>query len=529
MESKVDDHDHRVGSRGRNTQKSTCRSAYTYFKEYCNSTSIHGFKYLAEERSLGERLLWISLITLAFMGVGYLISQIYAKYTESPVIVSFATKESPIYTIPFPAVTICPTTVAQKKLFNFTDFVRKKKAKEKLTSTEERYAKYISYVCDTDYDYFPNEEYFTEDFYQALDEIKIPVEHFMEQCKFMSLTVSCSEWFTPIILDDGVCFTFNILDKSAIYDSTVVQVKDYHKSWKTKWNVEDGYKNVNSSDEYPYRAFMAGADNALEIILYQNETDLDYLCVDDFQGFSVILHAPFSIPQLKSQFFMVPFNRVVNALVLPKVMSTSDKVKIYKPKARECYFSTEKKLKYFNIYAPRNCKLECLTEFTLKMCGCVNFHMPRKNDTAICGNAKFKCVKDAEYLLKLQQYNLQIENEQMDFFCDCKPLCTDVSYDVEQSQAPWDKKEQYKAAGDMKAFDASIRYSKLSVFFKQDSFLTSQRNELYGPTDFLANFGGLMGLFTGFSLLSAAEILYFLSVRLCCNFRLYRSATGIGV
>ncbi|CAG9830686.1 unnamed protein product [Diabrotica balteata] len=527
MESKVDDH--RIDSREKSTKKSTCQSTYTYFKEYCNSTSIHGFKYLAEERSLGERLLWISLITMAFMGCGYLISQIYSKYTESPVIVSFATKESPIYTIPFPAVTICPTTIARKRLFNFTDFSRKMKVKEKLTSTEERYGKYISYVCDTDYEYFPNETYFTEDFYQALDEIKIPAEDFMEQCKFMSLKVPCKEWFTPIILDDGVCFTFNILDKHEIYDRSVVQFKDYHEAIISEWNVEDGYGKAKTVSNYPYRAFVAGADNAFEIILYQNDTDLDHLCVDDFQGFSVILHAPYSIPQLKSQYFMVPFNRVVNALVIPKVMSTSDKVKMYKPRARECYFSTEKKLKYFKIYAPRNCKLECLTDFTLKKCGCVNFHMPRKNDTAICGNAKFKCVKDAEHLLKLEQYDIQIEDENMDFFCDCKPLCTDVTYDVEQSQAPWDKKEQYIAAGVEKAFDASIRYSKLSVFFKQDSFLTSQRNELYGPTDFLANFGGLMGLFTGFSLLSAAEILYFLSVRLCCNFRLYRSATGIGV
>lgn len=53
----------------------------------------------------------------------------------SPVIVTFATKESPIYTIPFPAVTICPMAKANKDVFNFTQAIYKKRAN--LTLSEE--------------------------------------------------------------------------------------------------------------------------------------------------------------------------------------------------------------------------------------------------------------------------------------------------------------------------------------------------------------------------------------------------------
>lgn len=59
--------------------------------------------------------------------------------------------------------------------------------------------------------------------------------------------------------------------------------------------------------------------------------------------------------------------------------------------------------------------------------------------------------------------------------------------------------------------------SSLTLFFKSDHFITSERNELYGPLDFLANVGGLLGLFTGFSILSLMEIIYFLSLRLISN------------
>lgn len=54
----------------------------------------------------------------------------------SPVIVSFATKESPIYTIPFPAVTICPMVKADKEIFNFTNAVHRKWDNLSLTKEE---------------------------------------------------------------------------------------------------------------------------------------------------------------------------------------------------------------------------------------------------------------------------------------------------------------------------------------------------------------------------------------------------------
>ena len=53
-------------------------------------------------------------------------------------------------------------------------------------------------------------------------------------------------------------------------------------------------------------------------------------------------------------------------------------------------------------------------------------------------------------------------------------------------------------------------------------FLTSIRSELYGQTEFLANCGGLLGLFMGFSALSLIEIIYYLTIRLACNLNLRR-------
>lgn len=61
--------------------------------------------------------------------------------------------------------------------------------------------------------------------------------------------------------------------------------------------------------------------------------------------------------------------------------------------------------------------------------------------------------------------------------------------------------------------------ARLAIFFKENQFITSKRSELYGRTDFVANCGGLLGLFMGVSLLSIVEIIYHITLRLCCSLR----------
>lgn len=46
---------------------------------------------------------------------------------------------------------------------------------------------------------------------------------------------------------------------------------------------------------------------------------------------------------------------------------------------RQCYFDEERHLKFFKVYSETNCELECIANYTLSICGCVKFSMPRKN------------------------------------------------------------------------------------------------------------------------------------------------------
>lgn len=61
----------------------------------------------------------------------------------------------------------------------------------------------------------------------------------------------------------------------------------------------------------------------------------------------------------------------------------------------------------------------------------------------------------------------------------------------------------------------SIHFSEfmVAVEFKEQYFLPLRRASLYGISDFIANCGGLLGVFMGVSVLSVIEVVYFFTVR----------------
>lgn len=146
----------------------------------------------------------------------------------------------------------------------------------------------------------------------------------------------------------------------------------------TSWNLEDGYNNSdrNVTETYPHRVFGAGARVGLFALLRLFEQDLEYICRGPVQGFKVLLHTPGEIPQVSRHYFRVPLLQEVLVSVKPNMITTSDGLRHYEPNRRQCYFDSERKLKFFKVYTQRNCELECLSNFTQAQCGCVKFSLP---------------------------------------------------------------------------------------------------------------------------------------------------------
>lgn len=57
-------------------------------------------------------------------------------------------------------------------------------------------------------------------------------------------------------------------------------------------------------------------------------------------------------------------------------------------------------------------------------------------------------------------------------------------------------------------------FSRLNVIFKETEFIPLKRFESYTMIDFFADCGGLIGLFSGASIISIVELIYFCTLRL---------------
>ncbi|KAJ3654284.1 hypothetical protein Zmor_013480 [Zophobas morio] len=90
--------------------------------------------------------------------------------------------------------------------------------------------------------------------------------------------------------------------------------------------------------------------------------------------------------------------------------------------------------------------------------------------------------------------------------CNCLPLCTSITYNAETHQA----KEPDNPFRD--------KPSDVEIKFKDEELQVMERQELFSNADFVASCGSLLGLFTGFSVISLAEIIYFAAVRWVYDF-----------
>jgi acid-sensing ion channel, other len=243
---------------------------------------------------------------------------------------------------------------------------------------------------------------------------------------------------------------------------------------------------------------------------------------------------PNDAPHFVSKFFNIPVTSSINFVITPNVMSNSDEIRSYPLAQRNCYFSDERRLKYFKHYTQTNCEIDCYFENALQQCGCLpmeiesiicitfactpikSLKISDQNGIDTCGPARMSCLRKTD----------EIFYQQNKLHCNCLPGCPYISFDSEVSMISWQNFnlsnyiDNYQKEcelnkfcdiwiGLQRFFNFRYHYSEVNIYFSKTQFLSQQRNELHGNIDFLANCGGLLGLCLGMSVLSLLEIVYF--------------------
>uniref|UniRef100_A0A182MVQ4 Pickpocket n=1 Tax=Anopheles culicifacies TaxID=139723 RepID=A0A182MVQ4_9DIPT len=473
--------------------------------DYCTNSTIHGFK-----------VWWIIVCLLSLYGCGNLIHSVYKKWDREPVVVTFAEKPAPVFTIPFPAVTICPETKVRKKDLDFTTAYQLFNDEELWQfMADEQIAKLeaLLQVCDFSFGVEMNNESYADDVVEYLQKMAIPFEDIFLMCGWREHVVDCKDFFKQTLTEAGICYTFNSLSVDDLMRRDQLHAEyEYMLENETAklWSMDDGYLGRAGEQTYPRRAFGAGRRAGMFVILKVQKYDMDYLC----GGFKVHLHSPVQYPRMLNQFFRIPLSQEVSVSIDPILFDTAPSVRRYNPQRRLCYYNHERYLRYFKVYSKFNCDIECLSNYTLKTCGCVPFSLPRSQDARICGLGKASCTDEA--LSVLEEMDLLHELNRTDNFlehCNCLPSCNAIFYNTEISQAMFDWRKLAENIHVIAGVTNETELSYLSIHFKVSRFIPIKRSELFGISDFLANCGGVLGLFMGVSILSIVEIIYYCTLK----------------
>jgi acid-sensing ion channel, other len=117
-----------------------------------------------------------------------------------------------------------------------------------------------------------NENDTCDELLDTLREIQIPPQEFFVECKYQNQVVKCASVFEELVNGFALCYRFNGLEYYR------ADVENHNELLTPNWNIDDGYKTTASLNTYPRRAFGAGKQFELSILLKMNWRDFGFTC-----------------------------------------------------------------------------------------------------------------------------------------------------------------------------------------------------------------------------------------------------------
>lgn len=277
-----------------------------------------------------------------------------------------------------------------------------------------------------------------------------------------------------------VCTSQVITDEfeSIIFRMTPEMMTVKNKPDKSQWSYENGYETTIKGNEYPFRLFNTISSSALNIYLHLFERDFESLCKQSIPGYKLMISLPGDSLEMSRHYIRVPVGEKVTIMITAQLITTSKELRRYDPNQRGCFYSSERKLRFFKEYVQTNCEAECLANYTVIQCGCVRFSMPREKGVPICGSANIHCYQNAEQNLFGEDIIDGLKDDDAKSFrlnCNCLPSCTRIIYEGLSTvdRAPFDFEallESYSALIEKEEFVGynfrQETFFKL-IFFKQ--------------------------------------------------------------
>ena len=134
-------------------KKSVRKKIFENTQEFAESTTIHGFAYMAEKKHSAWRPVWVIVVVLALAFTTWQVTSLYKEWQDEPVVTTLETVAEPIEEIEFPAVTICPQGSRQEILDSvlyrqFKEYIGKKGREHSKLTTEQMLGQVEDFLTD---------------------------------------------------------------------------------------------------------------------------------------------------------------------------------------------------------------------------------------------------------------------------------------------------------------------------------------------------------------------------------------------
>ncbi|XP_031341381.1 sodium channel protein Nach-like [Photinus pyralis] len=409
------------------------------------------------------RVMWFCCVSIGAVTTMVIIVSLWEKFQTNPTITGLDT-DFHNWDLAFPAVTLCQSVPSSKE--NIQNYIKRHFANasnaEELTNSL-RQLTLLSADSMVNFKSIANKGYIsnTTSIKQLIFQLITPCQKIFERCQFKTAYYDCCEGFFPIFTENGVCYTFN----------------SRHYERKVPWSNEElpplNLRKILETD----------MKWSLKFEVLQTEEDIK---------FPVYIHDSNEIPGLDMQPQIIWNFKVDKVAFSMKQTYTTDDTRQLSIRQRHCIFSDEVKLKIDHMYTYTACTRQCRMENAKKFCGCVPHFYAEMGQFRHCKINELACIADNINDIKSTER------------CPCKLGCYNTVYDVEKFIVHNTEDGE------------DNRRRELEVEFVSWPMVRYKREVLFGWVDLLVSFGGIAGLFLGFSLLSGVELIYYFTMRACC-------------
>ncbi|XP_072945712.1 pickpocket protein 28-like [Epargyreus clarus] len=495
-------------------------------KQFLYEGSLHGVKYIFEPSfKPKERLTWVIIVVISIAFCAVNIVQLFSKWTSTPFVNVIDSLPTPIWAIPFPSVVICPHLRVK---LSYADVTR-------INDLDRFFAGLVCPQMKNDKIRLDRRMNATEMklLEKFINQASPSCEEVIRACNWRPLhgkewtTEDCCEkLFTRIHTDYGLCFVFNSLPLNGFNNETLAWQRTIEPGAETSsldWDLDGGYPKNFPPDfnVRPWRIKSAGESHALNLELYLNSSEHQDGCDGNNFGFTLMVKSP-ADHVYTTTVIRLPMNKMTSIEIVPTTHKTDSSLRALEPNLRQCYFQNERHLEHFLFYSGTNCKQDILINYTKRICNCIYYNWPRKNifEPICTTTADYNCLNEVkDELMKQLMYSFYVDSDEMsrreygtNYGASCFPACNDILYTGQVFYSNRVYRGE-NATLDWTSVSSKKEITQMNVHFYQDMFLGQHRHAQYDDYYFAGAIGGLLSLFLGFSIISVAELVYFVILK----------------